>query len=243
MGRAQVEEIDSLATLFGFARERYFREERGNWVFRGHSDEGDHLIPTVGRDLYARTLKSRQEYERALFRTFRREAVALLDRELADDWEWLTLARHHGLPTRLLDWTHNPLVALYFAVQDSPNMAAGRLFALRAPGAHGASEEMAKRSPFEISEAEKYYPKIVTARIRAQEGAFVVCAQLEKALDSEDVLPSGWKIEELRVPAIHKELLRYDLFRVGVHASALFPDLDGLARKVRWQNCVLPPVV
>src|SRR5260370_40182692 len=40
-----------------------------------------------------------------------------------DKWEWYFLMQHYGVPTRLLDWTDNPLIALYFAVNDQPESA------------------------------------------------------------------------------------------------------------------------
>jgi hypothetical protein len=79
----------------------------------------------------------------------------------------------------------------------------------------------------------------VTPRIRAQEGLFVACAELEVPLDQ--ALRSDWRIECLRVPASRKAHLRYELFRVGVHASSLFPDIDGLTARIRWQHGISSP--
>ncbi len=227
-------DVDSVKTFLDHAYRYYFAEARGHWIFRGHSNINYKLIPSVGRAKH--TSKSREKYERSVFDIFRREAHGFLAMVPTNEWEWLSLAQHHGLPTRLLDWTHNPLVALYFAVEANTETD-GQIFALRALTKASASVRTA--SPFSLTSPVKYYPNIVTPRIRAQEGLFVACAALEVPLDQ--ALRSAWRVECLRVPVIRKAHLRYELFRIGVHASSLFPDVDGLTARIRWQHAISSP--
>jgi hypothetical protein len=223
----------SVRDLMESASGRYFAEPRGRWIFRGHSKASYELIPSVGRGKH--TAKSRERYERSLFEIFCREAKAYVSTAPTNDWEWLSLAQHHGLPTRMLDWTYNPLVALFFAVEANED-SDGKLYALRA--ATLASQRAVPSSPFEIERPVKLFPNIITPRIRAQEGVFIVCEKLESPLDQ--VLPTTWTIEQQLIPSAKKGELRYELFRLGVHASSLFPDLDGLGARLKWQHQVSP---
>jgi hypothetical protein len=153
-----------------------------------------------------------------------------------NEWDWLCLAQHHGLPTRLLDWSYNPLSAIYFSVEADSSVD-GKLFALDAP--KQAPSDVRANSPFSIKKPEKLFPNIVSPRIRAQEGLFVVCSELETPLDER--LREDWSIERHRIPAEKKEILRYELFRLGVHASAMFPGVEGLAARLKWQHSVVSP--
>ena len=229
-----VHAIGSVQQFLAHISNRHFRRERGSWVFRGHADARYTLVPSVGRGEH--TSATREKYEQSLFTIFCREARGHIKPIPADDWEWLALAQHHGLPTRFLDWTHNPLVALYFAVDSSPTVD-GQVFFLNAP--QKASKHTLQESPFALRRPAKIYPNIVSARIRAQEGLFVACSDLETPLDQ--ALRSDWTIERLIVPASAKAKIRYDLYRVGVHTSSLFPDIDGLTARIKWQHAVSPP--
>jgi len=87
------------------------------WYFRGdkippHSE----VKPKIGSEMQygGRRLLLDSEQERALLHRFRRFAYSELPPG-AGEWEALFLARHYGLPTRIMDWTTNPLVAAYFA--------------------------------------------------------------------------------------------------------------------------------
>lgn len=98
--------------LFADTWNSTIKRHRSTFAYRGIAREHFSLLPSL-----ARLGRPYPNMERNLLKQFQKYAHKELV-EKDTDWHWLSVAQHHGLPTRLLDWTYSPFVALHFATCD-----------------------------------------------------------------------------------------------------------------------------
>jgi len=109
-----------MSALFDDSLDRELDRYRSPYVFRGLGDFDYKLVTSLNRLGHADSQKVRVIEDR-LVDSFRKYAHGEFDVN-ASIWHWISLAQHHGLPTRLLDWTYSPFVALHFATSDASLM-------------------------------------------------------------------------------------------------------------------------
>jgi hypothetical protein len=271
-------------------------EGKNRLYFRGQSKratEGYPLIPSVARYKHLGSLRPMDlaQKECEVLETFSNHLLTYVQHRPQTPWEELAIAQHHGLPTRFMDWTTNPLVALYFAIRQTERDKSGapvnsavyvlisnpkRYADLRRgqaaqvkPVGDAATESaiapeddayaefgsddvtslvpntdsvattddaesaadvgpLELPTPFKISENIIYDPPHVSPRIRAQDGVLLACWQPMQPLDDKDYL-------EIVIKQEAHEDIRRRLDQYGVFDKQLFPDLDGIAKWLKYR--------
>jgi FRG domain len=235
------------------------------WIFRGVSSEKHDLISKIGRPETVSVMHEIEkkfdlkELEQRIFKQFRARAMPHINGN-SNDWELLAIAQHHGLPTRLLDWTRNPFTAAFFAMVDSDTEDWKVIDSLH-------DSDLIDEDWSSLASSGKNSSEFV------RDGCAVIYAwYASAALDQKD-FPNpfeGYKeVMLLNPPHIDKRIVAQDgvftvfpepgiplpkvktrriliqkkhrvvflkrLFRMGIHHASLFPDLDGIASHLFWR--------
>jgi hypothetical protein len=193
--------------------------------------------------------------ERHIIRNFRKYAHRSF---IGDEslWNWLALAQHHGLPTRLLDWTYSPLVALHFATDDlhlydqdgeiwsvsfvETNSRLPRKLkqVLEEEGSDVFTGEMLSRAVESLEDLDNLSkdPFVIFLEPPSLDDRIVNQAALFSVMSNPDHLMHEWLPQHPRayrritIPASIKWEIRDKLDQVNVTERVLFPGLDGLGR-------------
>ncbi len=210
------------------------------WIYRGESDLSRPIIPKAGRKEYfladfadseGRDLPPRDLLR---FNQWRKLAIAYKKKLPKNDFDCLAYAQHYGLATRMLDWTSNPLVALFFAV-DSCSEKDGAVYCY-APY-WTLKTETTKLG--ELAQIAKYIPPPFDKRILLQCGVLTYMPDPKVPLtpgpihDLHELTPEH-KLNLVRfvVKADMKRLLKDSLDQLGINRKFLFPDLEGLSNYI-----------
>lgn len=204
-------------------------------LFRGQAEATWELIPSVQRPGVLPTADpdTREKMEKEMLLRFQKEARPHMPKppDGSQEWEWLAIAQHHGLPTRLLDWTENAAAALFFAVETPNGSKPSAVWCTDRPPPIPDGH-----TPFQISDIHVYEPAHVAQRITVQRSCFTVHPK-DYYPQTYYEWPTTRRPVKLTIPASARVEIRNALRALGVCRSSLFPDLDGIATEIKRRYC------
>jgi hypothetical protein len=228
-------------------------------VYRGSSNASTALFTSLDRLGGVNPPHTKADLEEHILRNFIRYSRPHLGTEPVNDWEQLVSAQHHGVPTRLLDWTYSPLVAAFFAtrpsdIREERDRAVWRLdwkvlhekfqFPALSLLIKDLDELFGKDghfTPWALMRrgAQRDFacllePPSLDQRIVAQAAVFTLCSDKARPFDSflsDHGL--GESLTKYVIPASEVGRMRDQLDLVAVDERRLFPDLDGVAEAIR----------
>lgn len=243
--------------------ERYEGFKEGQWCFRGDQCQPGGFKTSLERaavDRWGRDWAELPELEEGLMRRFKREAHLYLSNEPAegDRIGWLALMRHHGAPTRLLDWSYSFFVAVHFAIERAEPGEPTSVFAMDLGRIWERAFERERLKPFLAADPNAKQKETVDAiigsdppeplvfrlnpwrmnrRLIVQQSLFLVPGDITRSF--MDNLRATDDPENLMVElplstdrAFLQEATR-ELFSMNMMSATLFPGLDGFARNLK----------
>ncbi len=208
--------------------------ERGHVVlYRGQAEDWP-LIPSIGRVNIA-LLNGLLEVEEDIVKQLKRYGYPYFKNDISDETDWILHAQHFGLPTRLLDFTQNPLKALYFAVEDSISESDGVVWGL--DDFYDSEPPILK----DLDKVEFYTPSHINNRIIAQESVFAVFPLGRHDLE---IVPLEERHVDHRfflkitIPSSSKPSIKEELGILGINKMSIYPGIDGVVEKIK-EECGL----
>lgn len=198
-----------------------------DWIFRGENCINNELRPKAGRTSSPalRALYS-EDAEKQTLQSFKRQARPYLTHTPLSDFEWMAIAQHHGMSTRLLDWSESLLVAAYFASADAGAKGSARIYGLKELI---WVEDAANEDPFDLNiEVKGYRPPHISPRIPAQRSVFTVHRNPRESF-------YHLELKEWELTADCCREMKKILDACAINEASLFPDVDGLSRYLGWR--------
>jgi hypothetical protein len=201
-------------------------------LFRGQPIDKT-LLPKIARY----NVPEVDRIEREMLEDFQRRSLHLIESQPGNSWDWLALAQHHGMATRLLDWSENPLIALWFSISTASEVWTeySVVWGFNVPSGDIINADESG-DPFAVGATKVFKPNHIVKRISAQFAWFTLHKQNEekKFLAFEKNPEYAKRLFKIVVQKSCFAECRKRLHNFGINSAMMYPDVDGLAKHVEW---------